>query len=108
MLAEFSLTPIGTKGEHLSGYLAPMVPELERSGLRYELHAMGTLLEGNWDEILSCIRRCATAVMGGHKLQRLSVQVKIDFWSTTQKPGEIERKVQSLHDAVSALSTPRK
>ena len=31
---------------------------LEQSGLSYELHANGTNLEGEWDEVMQAIKTC--------------------------------------------------
>jgi uncharacterized protein (TIGR00106 family) len=57
MVAEFSIVPIG-EGEELAGLIAGIADLIDRSGLSYQLTAMGTIVEGDWDEILSLIKRC--------------------------------------------------
>ena len=57
MVAEFSIMPIG-KGEMLSGLVAEIVDIIDQSGLSYQLTAMGTIVEGNWDDVLGLIKRC--------------------------------------------------
>src|SRR6185295_16247385 len=57
VLLEMSITPLG-KGESVSAYVAECVDIIDRSGLDYELHAMGTIVEGELDQVLDLMRRC--------------------------------------------------
>jgi len=75
MLAEFSVTPIG-KGVSVGAYVARCLEIVEASGLPYQLTAMGTILEGNFEEVLGVIGKCHRAV--GRDCQRVSTLIKID------------------------------
>jgi len=57
MIVEFSLVPIG-KGEELGELVAKIVDIVDVSGLSYQLTAMGTLVEGEWDDIMELIKEC--------------------------------------------------
>lgn len=57
VIVDFTLVPVGT-GISLSPYVAEVERILEKSGLNHELHANGTNLEGEWDEVMTAIRRC--------------------------------------------------
>lgn len=57
MLAEFSIFPIG-KGEGLSQYVSQIIKVIDESGLEYRLNPMGTVVEGEWDEVLDLIKQC--------------------------------------------------
>ena len=57
MIAEFSVVPVG-KGEELAELVAAVVDIVDRSGLPYQLTAMGTLVEGEWDVVLALIKKC--------------------------------------------------
>lgn len=57
MIAEFSIVPVGG-GEALAGPVAAVVDIVDRSGLPYQMTAMGTLVEGEWDAVLGLIREC--------------------------------------------------
>jgi uncharacterized protein (TIGR00106 family) len=57
MIADFSIVPVGG-GEELAGPVAAIVDIVDRSGLPYQLTAMGTLVEGEWDAVLGLIREC--------------------------------------------------
>lgn len=74
-IAEFTVVPIGV-GVSLSKYVAACERVLENSGLRYELHANGTNLEGEWDEVMSAIKACHETL---HKMDvpRISTIIKI-------------------------------
>src|SRR5690606_40590381 len=49
VLLEFSMAPL-EKGESVGSYVARSLEIIERSGLDYRLHAMGTILEGELDQ----------------------------------------------------------
>ena len=52
VLMEFSITPMD-KGESVSQYVARCVDIIDRSGLEYELHSMGTIVEGELEAVLA-------------------------------------------------------
>ena len=57
MLAFFTIVPLG-KGESISGYVTKVAEAVDRSGLEYKLTSMGTVVEGDWDEVMALIKRC--------------------------------------------------
>ena len=72
-----SITPIGTGTPSVSRYVAGVERILRGTALRSQLTAMGTIIEGDLDEILAVIRR-----MHEHPFTegavRVSTLVKID------------------------------
>ena len=75
MIAEFSIVPFG-KGESLSAYVAEAFQIIESSGIPYEHHAMGTNLEGDWDEVMAVIKACRDKLL--QSSSRVSLSIKID------------------------------
>lgn len=75
IVAEFSITPIGA-GESISQFVAECLKIVRESGLPYELTAMGTIVEGDWDQVMAVIRACHMAVRG--KCHRVSTIIRID------------------------------
>jgi len=75
VIAEFTIIPIGV-GVSLSKYIAACERVLAETGLTYELHANGTNVEGEWDEVVNAIKRCHETLheMG---VPRISTIVKI-------------------------------
>ena len=51
VLLEMSIVPMGV-GESVSQYVAECVDLVDQSGLDYEVHSMGTIVEGELDEVL--------------------------------------------------------
>lgn len=74
MIAEFSVVPVG-KGEELAELVAGVVDIIDRSGLPYQLTAMGTLVEGEWDDVLALIKECHFKMrrQGARVLTRISI-----------------------------------
>jgi uncharacterized protein (TIGR00106 family) len=75
MIAEFSIVPIG-EGESLSAHVAQAFEIIEASGVAHEHHAMGTNLEGDWDEVMAVIKASRDRLL--ETSNRLSVSIKID------------------------------
>jgi uncharacterized protein (TIGR00106 family) len=50
VIVDFTVVPIGV-GVSLSEYIASCECVLQESGLTYELHANGTNVEGEWEEV---------------------------------------------------------
>ena len=56
VLLEFSVSPLGA-GESVSPIVARCLEIVEQSGLPYQLHAMGTLVEGDLGAVLEVMAR---------------------------------------------------
>ncbi len=91
MLAEFSITPIG-KGTSVSKYVARCLKIVDASGLDYRMNAMGTVVEGSFDEVLSLIAKCHKAV--ARDSERVSTIIKIDDRKGAR--GQLEAKVRRV------------
>lgn len=57
MIVEFSILPVG-KGESLGDLVAKVVDIVDVSGLPYKLTSMGTIIEGEWDDLMELIKEC--------------------------------------------------
>lgn len=90
-----SVAPLGTATTSLSRYVAGVERILRESGLRHQLTAMGTIIEGDLDAILPVLRRMHEAPFGEGAL-RVSTQIKID--DRRDKPGTMEGKVRSVKE----------
>ncbi len=56
-IVQFSVVPLGTGSTSLSQYVAQVHRVLEESGVTNQLTPMGTVLEGELDQLLQVIRR---------------------------------------------------
>jgi uncharacterized protein (TIGR00106 family) len=91
VLLDFSMTPLG-KGASVSPYVARCLEVVAASGLDYRLHAMGTTLEGELDEVLAVVRRCFEALQTD--CDRISCSIKIDY--RKGPGGRLQSKVQKV------------
>ena len=91
MLAEFSITPIG-KGTSVATYVARCLDIVDASGLDYRMNAMGTVVEGPFDEVLALIAKCHKAV--ARDSERVSTIIKIDDRKGAR--GQLEAKVRRV------------
>lgn len=91
-IVEFSITPIGTDA-HISEAVAACTRIVRDSGVDNELHAMGTIIEGDLDECLDVIRRCVDAVLV--EAPRASTSIRIDCGDGRSG---IADRVQSVED----------
>ena len=57
VLLEFSMSPLG-KGESVGKYVSRSLQIIDKSGVEYRLNPMGTVLEGEWDEVFDVVRQC--------------------------------------------------
>jgi uncharacterized protein (TIGR00106 family) len=90
-LLDFSMTPLG-KGESVSPFVARCLEVVRASGLDYRLHAMGTTLEGELDQVIAVVRRCFEVLEPD--CDRITCSVKIDY--RKGPGGRLESKVQKV------------
>ena len=81
VLLEFSMFPT-TQGESKSRYVARILDLIDKSGVRYQLTPMGTILEGEWDEVMGVVTACFEALKTD--CPRISTQLKIDYRAGTE------------------------
>ena len=91
VLMEFSITPIGA-GESVSPYVARCLEIVDSSGLDYRLHSMGTIVEGELDQVLELMRACVELV--AERNDRVTCAAKLDF--RRGQSGRIKSKVASV------------
>lgn len=90
-LLEFSMSPL-QKGESVSRYVARSLEIIDASGLDYRLHAMGTIVEGELDELLDLLKKCFTAM--AEDCDRITCTAKFDYRRGYQ--GRLVSKVASV------------
>lgn len=76
ILLEFSMSPLG-KGESVGKYVARSLDIIDRSGVPYRLNPMGTILEGEWEDVLEVVGRCFQRMR--KDCRRISCTIKVDY-----------------------------
>jgi uncharacterized protein (TIGR00106 family) len=93
VLLEFSMFPLD-KGESVSPYVARSLEIIDQSGLDYRLHAMGTVMEGELDQVLDVLKQCFQAMAAD--CDRIACTVKLDY--RKGHSGRLESKVRSVEE----------
>ena len=94
VIAEVSIIPIGTKTPSVSGYVAKAVNALkQQKNVKYELTAMGTLLEGELSQVLDAAKRMHESVFS-EEVRRVITRITID--DRRDKDLTMDYKVQSV------------
>jgi len=91
VLLEFSMYPLD-KGPSLSTYVAKSLDIIDRSGLEYQCHAMGTIIEGEFDQVMDVVRQCFQAMQTD--CDRIECVIKIDY--RKGQTGRLRSKVESV------------
>jgi uncharacterized protein (TIGR00106 family) len=76
VLLEFSMSPLG-KGESVSKYVSRSLDIIDKSGVDYRLNPMGTVLEGEWDDVLGVVKQCYERMK--KDCPRISCVMKVDY-----------------------------
>jgi uncharacterized protein (TIGR00106 family) len=76
VLLEFSMSPLG-KGESVGKYVARSLEIIDKSHVAYRLNPMGTVLEGEWDDVFDVVKRCYDRMR--RDCNRISCSIKVDY-----------------------------
>lgn len=92
VILDLCIVPIGV-GVSLSPYVAACEKVLAEAGLKAELHANGTNIEGEWDRVFAAVKRCHEVV---HELGAPRVFTTVKINTRTDKPQMMEDKIRSV------------
>ncbi len=91
ILLEFSMTPLD-KGESVSAYVTRSLDIIDKSGLEYRINPMGTVIEGEWDEVMGVVKACFEKMQSD--CSRISTAIKIDY--RKGRSGRLKSKIASV------------
>lgn len=92
-ILEFTIIPIGV-GVSLSEYVAACERILAETDLTYELHANGTNVEGEWDDVMAAIKRCHETL---HKMGAPRIANIVKIGTRIDKVQQMKDKVESVN-----------
>lgn len=91
VLLEFSMSPLG-KGESVGKYVARSLDIIDKSGVSYRLNPMGTVLEGEWEQVFAVVQKCYERMK--KDCTRISCTIKVDY--RKGRSGRLQSKVASI------------
>jgi len=93
-IIKVSIIPLGTGATSISQYIARAVEVLEsEKDIKYELTAVGTIIEGDLDRLLTLARKMHEAVFDAGTMRAVTI-IEID--DRRDKPSTISSKVESV------------
>lgn len=94
VIADLCVVPIGV-GVSVSHYVAACERVLVEAGFEPHLHAYGTNIEGEWDEVFAAVRRCHETV---HEMGAPRISTIIKLGTRTDRGQTIEDKLHSVEE----------
>ncbi len=94
VIADFCIVPIGV-GVSVSKYIAECEKILSDAGLKTHMHAYGTNIEGEWDEVFAAIKQCHERV---HEMGAPRISSSLRFGTRTDRVQTMEDKIKSVEE----------
>ncbi len=89
---DLCLIPLGVEGS-LASDIAICQRIFKQRGLTHQLHAFGTNIEGEWDEVMNAVKACHEAV---HAAGRARISSNLKIGTRTDKRQLLREKVESV------------
>ena len=92
VLVDLCVVPIGV-GVSLSEYVVACQKVIRDAGLTHEMHAYGTNIEGEWDQVFSAVKRCHETV---HAMGAPRITTSIKLGTRSDRDQSLSDKVESV------------
>ena len=92
VIADLCVVPLGT-GVSVSQEVAACQRVLREAGLKTHLHAYGTNVEGEWEQVFAAVKRCHEVV---HNMGAPRISTTIRLGTRTDREQSMEDKVRSV------------
>ena len=101
VMIDLSVVPIGV-GVSVSAYVAACERVLQEAGVSHTLHAFGTDIEGEWDDVFAAVKRCHEVV---HQMGAPRVHSSLRVGTRTDKAQSLDDKVRSVEEQTGPRAT---
>jgi uncharacterized protein (TIGR00106 family) len=98
VIADVCIIPMGI-GTSVSKEVTACEKVLRESGLKTQLHAYGTNVEGEWEQVFDAVRKCHE-LLHAMGVPRISTSIKVG--SRVDKAQTMEDKVRSVEEKLCA------
>lgn len=92
VIIDLTIVPLGV-GVSLSKYVAACEKVLNEAGLKTQLHANGTNIEGEWDDVFSAVKKCHEVV---HQMGAPRITTNIKLGTRTDRDQTMDDKIISV------------
>ena len=92
LIADIFVIPLGV-GLSVSEYVAACERVFEDAGLERQLHAYGTNVEGDWDDVMTALNRCHEVV---HEMGAVRISTTVRLGTRTDRDQTMQDKLDSV------------
>jgi len=96
IIMDLCVVPMGV-GVSVSRYVAACQEILKSAGLKYQLHAYGTNIEGEWDVVMAAVKKCHETV---HALGAPRITTTIKLGTRVDRVQSMEEKIASVLEKI--------
>lgn len=89
---DLCVVPMGV-GVSVSKYVAICQRILEDAGLSHQLHAYGTNIEGDWDQVLDAVKQCHKEI---HVMGAPRITTTIKLGTRIDRNQTMDEKIESV------------
>ncbi len=94
VILDLCVVPLGV-GVSVSQYVVACEEVIKAAGLKQSLHAYGTNIEGEWDEVMAAVKRCHERV---HEMGAPRITSTIKLGTRTDRLQTMSDKVKSVEE----------
>jgi uncharacterized protein (TIGR00106 family) len=102
VIVDLCVVPIGV-GVSLGKYVAACEQVLSDAGLKTQLHAYGTNIEGEWDEVMAAVKCCHARL---HEMGVPRISTTIRLGTRVDRIQTMEDKVRSVESILASEPRP--
>ena len=97
VIVDLCVVPIGV-GLSVSKYIAECEKILKQAGLNTMLHAYGTNIEGDWDDVFAAVKKCHDRV---HEMGAPRISSTLRIGTRTDRDQSMDDKIKSVQLKIS-------
>lgn len=97
VMIDICIVPLGV-GVSVSEYVTACQKVFDKAGLNHQMHAYGTNVEGDWDEVMSAVKRCHEVV---HEMGAPRITTSMRLGTRTDREQTMQDKVNSVQSKLS-------
>ncbi len=94
VMIDLCVVPVGV-GVSVSEYIAECQRILRKAGLKTNLHAYGTNIEGEWDSVFAAVKQCHETI---HQMGAPRITTTIKLGTRTDRAQTMEDKITSVEE----------
>ncbi|MCD4748971.1 MAG: MTH1187 family thiamine-binding protein [Thermoanaerobaculales bacterium] len=103
VIVDIAIIPIGV-GLSLSRYVAACEGIFNDAGLNPTLHANGTNVEGDWDQVMEALKRCHEVL---HSMGAPRVATNMRMGTRTDRKQTMDDKLEAVRSKMASASEQR-